>query len=563
MKISYKYILLPVLWLAFFQMSLYGQSEKYDLLAEKINAGLDTSLTETKQYIDLYREWSLRDNNVKEQAQSWIFEGDFLYYSSDIIPSTNAYLKAAELAESRPNLDSITTYGYIYAAYNYNSLNLFDKSIEVLHKGLPYAKVLADSSYLADYYSILGSDYFHMGDLGTSVSYFDSCLMVETRLQDTLGMLKAVNNIGKINLRNGQTAKAIKYYEDALNLGNSVQVSQTLKSIILTNLGHAYLQNNDYDLAKMQYDQSLALNEESKDTFQLINDLMLLSDVSKAKKSFKNGKEYIESAISLISDKTPPVTVANLYNRLGTFLLELKEISAAKEYFTKALELSKPRSILLKQKVALKNLIDIANIEGQYKKASELGDELNDIQEQIIELENAKAIEETNARYKYEEQMKAIQSLENKDMVNSLKIKSLNMKLLWSLLVLALALIGGFFLTRTLVKRYQSKLKQKEEKIKQQQLEIDNIQSIVSKQLQDKTQSQNQLLSKEEVNAQLKTPLTDREYEILVETYNGLSNKEIGDKLFLSVNTIKFHLKKVYNKLEVSNRIQALKVITR
>jgi NarL family two-component system response regulator LiaR len=38
---------------------------------------------------------------------------------------------------------------------------------------------------------------------------------------------------------------------------------------------------------------------------------------------------------------------------------------------------------------------------------------------------------------------------------------------------------------------------------------------------------------------------------------NGLSNQEIGDQLFLSPETIKSHLRKIFDKLLVADRTQA------
>ncbi len=51
--------------------------------------------------------------------------------------------------------------------------------------------------------------------------------------------------------------------------------------------------------------------------------------------------------------------------------------------------------------------------------------------------------------------------------------------------------------------------------------------------------------------------LTDREILILKELANGLSNDAIGRKLWLSEQTVKFHLHKVYRKLGVANRTEA------
>ena len=53
-------------------------------------------------------------------------------------------------------------------------------------------------------------------------------------------------------------------------------------------------------------------------------------------------------------------------------------------------------------------------------------------------------------------------------------------------------------------------------------------------------------------------PLTDRETEVLTLLATGMSNAQIGAELFISVNTVKSHLKNVYSKLGVGNRTGAL-----
>jgi len=52
--------------------------------------------------------------------------------------------------------------------------------------------------------------------------------------------------------------------------------------------------------------------------------------------------------------------------------------------------------------------------------------------------------------------------------------------------------------------------------------------------------------------------MTPREHEILGLIAGGLSNREIGEKLFVSENTVKTHSARLFDKLGVSRRIQAV-----
>jgi DNA-binding NarL/FixJ family response regulator len=54
------------------------------------------------------------------------------------------------------------------------------------------------------------------------------------------------------------------------------------------------------------------------------------------------------------------------------------------------------------------------------------------------------------------------------------------------------------------------------------------------------------------------TTLTEREKEVLLCLVEGLSNKEIADRLFISDKTVKIHVSKIFKKLNVKSRSQVV-----
>lgn len=52
--------------------------------------------------------------------------------------------------------------------------------------------------------------------------------------------------------------------------------------------------------------------------------------------------------------------------------------------------------------------------------------------------------------------------------------------------------------------------------------------------------------------------LSEREHEVLQQLSQGLIYKEIGERLFISHETVKQHIKHIYQKLHVQNKIEAL-----
>ena len=53
-------------------------------------------------------------------------------------------------------------------------------------------------------------------------------------------------------------------------------------------------------------------------------------------------------------------------------------------------------------------------------------------------------------------------------------------------------------------------------------------------------------------------PLTERESEVLVLMSEGKSTKEIASQLFITTGTVRNYISSMLEKLEVSNRIEAI-----
>ncbi len=58
--------------------------------------------------------------------------------------------------------------------------------------------------------------------------------------------------------------------------------------------------------------------------------------------------------------------------------------------------------------------------------------------------------------------------------------------------------------------------------------------------------------------SQLPDSLTTRELEILRLVAQGLSNTEISQRLYLALSTVKGHNQRIFDKLQVQNRTEAV-----
>lgn len=67
-----------------------------------------------------------------------------------------------------------------------------------------------------------------------------------------------------------------------------------------------------------------------------------------------------------------------------------------------------------------------------------------------------------------------------------------------------------------------------------------------------------EMLANEQQTTQQSSNLTDKEMKVLSLLFSGINSSAIADNLFISEATVRVHLHKIYQKIEVKNKQQAL-----
>lgn len=67
--------------------------------------------------------------------------------------------------------------------------------------------------------------------------------------------------------------------------------------------------------------------------------------------------------------------------------------------------------------------------------------------------------------------------------------------------------------------------------------------------------------SKDYLNKKLGVRLTDKEFEIVQDIINGITNPQIASKYFVSENTIKSHIKNIYAKLNAHSKAEMTRIV--
>lgn len=64
----------------------------------------------------------------------------------------------------------------------------------------------------------------------------------------------------------------------------------------------------------------------------------------------------------------------------------------------------------------------------------------------------------------------------------------------------------------------------------------------------------NLVVNRTKLNEMSTQKITNQEFKIIENLIKGLTYKQIADSLFISINTVKFHAKNIYTKLDISGR---------
>lgn len=413
----------------------------------------------------------------------------------------------------------------------------------------------------------LGSIYFYMGAYEKSMEYYLNSLEIRIQKENSEEKLKSLaqtyNNIGLLLKSQSNYDGALKYYSECLT------IKQKLKDhrgsiTTLSNIGVLFMQQDSLIKANNYFNEALLVADSINDfssKAMLYNNLGL---IEKRKNELKNAKYYYQNSIEIyerIDDKHGKATA--LIN-LSFIELELGQIDQSRISAIKALTYSTKNQAFEVKLMALKLLSKIETDQNPQKALDYLKKyiELND---SIKELKISNKINQMVLMYETEKKETEIEFLKKDREIKDREIEKKELILsknkiylvgAFSLLILLVIVFYIFILY------YKSKKKASEEKAEKlhekHQREIDEIRRSVERGVDEQNKMKKSItINKTELNKYLLNPLTEREMEVLMLVSEGLTNKLISEKLFISVNTVKTHILKIYEKLDVQNRTAA------
>jgi len=430
--------------------------------------------------------------------------------------------------------------------------NLFSKAVENHQKALYYLKYSNDTLALIKANNNLGVALHKLNMENQAFQYF----MRAKYLADAIGHKKsqaiAIHGIANVFIDLGDYRRALQYLRRSLSieksLGNLMGVEYNY-----ANFAEVYTYLKQFDSAQYYLDKSLELARKLYNG-KLGVEYNLAGKYYFYKGDYPKAVHYYKKSLADVEKRKVDRYTANGYIMMGRALAKMGRTEEAKNYLTKGLKTAqhiKSRENII---LALDALSNYYQQRGNYARALELQKQKETYKDSMVNLhslQNINSLEILNKvkekdayirRLALEKEQARRRSRRNSRIALGIGIVSiLLMSLLWYV----------FWLKR---RNTELELEELNRKIQRYILEINRLKNKQGLAGDEQVQVLTFKLAKE-------FDLTRRQEDILRLIIEGNSNNEIAAKLHISANTVKTHLRHIYEKLNVHNRREIIQKI--
>jgi len=433
------------------------------------------------------------------------------------------------------------------------------RSIQYHKKAYETALLINDEYLEALSLNLMGVVYRHKSAVKTALEYYVRALKTAEESSNRADyMLKSIaisnEGIGGLYRLLKQYKLAIKHYKSSLEYEEKLN-SLLGMAIDNHNIGKSYGLLGQYDSANFYHNKSLEYNIKMNSVFGKAICYNSLGTIALNQNKIKQAYELFVPALKMAEKSGSKTYIINSNLNLGWYHIEIGNVDSASFYINKAMEISNK---LGKKDALLRGyelLSELEQIKGNYPGALQNYKKANVYNDSIINEKNQQYLADLTILYDIEKKRSEIESLNEENETKKQKLIARN-RLIISLILLVIVIIGIAYFFR---QRGMQRLNQMESELQKYLLKIKDTDIDENKKYSDKNSNSGVRSTQNIGNGDL----TDRETEVLHLISEGMSNADIAEKIFVSTNTIKYHIKNIYLKLDVKNRVEALNKINK
>ncbi len=474
-----------------------------------------------------------------------------------------------------------------YRGIDYDSLHFF------ANKALKIAQNNRDTSSEISALNIIGTAYFFTGDYNESIDAYQKGVDHALMKRDSLNLGKLYNNIGMVYSYNKDYTRSIEFLIEARKI-RDVTGDPKISSTV-NNLGIAYMNMSDLDPALQYFKEALQLKKQYNQRSALSNTLNNIGIILRRQEQFEEAIPYYEEAIDLAIEFEDNTKLANAYNNIGVVYDKIGNKSKALEYFEKSAliknelgdkvglirswnnmarikvsagrineafqylnrgdsvaALSDPE-IMVDERMLIRSKVNAEA--GNHRVAYDFMVSAYDEKTKQLTEDRNKQIAELEVSYNTAKKEAEIERLALENELNEAKLRVSRIQTYGTALI---GLLVAVSITIYFLMRFK---KQQAEKLASEH-QLDALRKRFIE-IHEGTPALDINFEIGELNDKLHNQLTEREFEALRLSLMGKTNQEIAEELYISMSTVKFHLRNSYQKMGVQNRKEAFEYVVK
>ncbi|MEM6644145.1 MAG: tetratricopeptide repeat protein [Bacteroidota bacterium] len=460
------------------------------------------------------------------------------------------YQKSILIAEETPNFspESLSE-SYTLQGETYFSMSLFDQSIASSRKALNYAKMTEDKMDDANAMYNMSTSFTRKGVFDSAIYYIELVYEIDLEIGDSTNISSDFNTLGFLHIENGEFQKGLDYYEQSYSYLSEKDSYQ--KGVRISNMAFAKMKLGRTSEATGDFNKAVDFFQSIGATKQVIKQYLNLGSMMTGTKSFDQAVEYFERALELSEGVNDEYIRMRIMIQLSNCFVNLDQMVEAEDYLTESIEIAEDFGLL----EDLVRCYELRSI--MHEKSGNRIRAYNSLKEYIFfkdsldKTNRLSEIHDLELAFVSKQKEKEIQVLALQNQVADQELsrkKRNNVLLICGLAVAITVALVIFSLQRQKIRLQQTVYSKEIDELKIQ------IKTLIGK------YEGSLEVSLEELNQKLVNPLSEREYDVFKQIFSQKTNSEIAEELFVSINTVKTHLKNLYHKLGVSNRKEALGV---
>ncbi len=428
-----------------------------------------------------------------------------------------------------------------------NPINSLNYSLEASK----LAESINDTSGQAMAIKLAGNINYMLGNYTEALDLFLDSYLIYERLKDTLSMAGLRGSTGLVYKAIEEYEKALESYEQAHQLLINSD-NDGIKAKLFNNQGVIYRRLQNFDKAQDYFLKSLAIKEKINDQKGVANSYTNLGNINVDKQDYKKAFEYFFKSLAIEESLESDEGVAKNLNNIANLYYLQSNFDQAIKYAARGLEIGERLGTKIQIKEASQILAESFYAIGNYKNAYESYRQFHAANDSLFNEQEARKIGRLESKLELEKKQRELEQSEQANVIAQIEI---DQKRTQQLFIVIVGLILVISLTFAVINQKQkSKLREQALQSELSELRIE-IKTLIGK-------YEGSLdMSLEDLNEKLVTPLSEREYDVFKQIFSQKTNSEIADELFVSINTVKTHLKNLYSKLGVTNRKEALNII--